>query len=267
MAQKPTSTGLINLADWLRANQRGADSLGRSIAAAASADVDSAQRGISEVGSAFDNAASQQAASLSMPTAPDINSFGTAQDRDWVGYNNARKEYEQRLKDISAATYKGPQQLDEMPDFAAAERRASQATSRAAGLGTDAGRAAQLGQMYGRPDYNSSLKAADSFLAGAGAGGQAAIKGAMSKGSSLSNFLADARSKAGASARAGEQAVAARAKEAQAELDRLNAPAPTPEPIPEVPEPTRPPYKEDQLENNRRRRRGEDYYGNDTTYP
>lgn len=268
MAQKPTSTGLINLGEWLRANRTGADALGTRLAADAGREVDAAERGLTDVANEFTMRANAQMPG-ELPTEPKADQFkkedGTT---DWVAFNKAKEAYKASLQSAIDRQYKGPQGLDEIESYATAERRAQQAVQRGASLGSESGRAQQLGQIYSRPDYSAGLKAADAFLAGASSAGQNAISNTQAKLTKLQPFLADAMAKSKAQVRTTQEAIAARGKEAKEALDRFNTPPPEPPAPPEVddgPEP--PPYKDDQLENNRRRRRGEDYYGNDTTYP
>lgn len=268
MAQKPTSTGLINLGDWLRANKEGADALGTRLAAGASQDIDAAQRGLSDLSAEFQMRAGAEVPGA-MPVEPTADQFKKEDGSiDWVAFNKAKEEYKAKLQGAIDQTYRGPQSLEELDGFAAAERRAQQAINRGAGLGSESGRASQLGQTFGRPEYSEGMKAADAFLAGASQAGKKATAATQAKLTKLQPFLSNAIETSKGQVRSTQDAIAARSKEAKEALDRFNAPPPAP-PVEREPNegPVPPPYKEDQLENNRRRRRGEDYYGNDTTYP
>lgn len=267
MAQKPTSTGLINLGDWLRANQQSADALGTRLASGADSELTDAEQAIADAGSDFKNRATQYAGA-DLPVQPNANDFGPLETRDWGAFRKAMADYKTKLEEATSRTYKGPQELGELETLADVQAKASRAVSRGAGLGSENGRVDQLEQLYGRPEYGSGLKAADAFLAGASTGGQKAVSNTQARLSRLQNYLSQASDKAKTDAKEAEKLVETRAQDAKSRLDVLNAPPPVVRS--EIPDPNRlrgPQYKQDELEWRRNRARGGDKYKIDAEIP
>lgn len=229
MAQRPTSTGLINLQNFLDLNQSGGEQLGQRIAQGVNDKSTQAESQIQGLNTAFN-----QQAQAGTAAAPDLTGLST-------------EEKKKKLAEAAAATYKGPMSLEELENYGGVASATSDVARTGAGLGNENGRAEAIrGTTSGA--YSGSQNAADAFLAGQSTGGKAALTGAQTRASGLKGFLTGQTQTSRDSAKTAQESVKRMSEQAQKDLAALNQPRtePLPRNLPGRPQG----YKGDQLEAN-----------------
>lgn len=230
MAQRPTSSGLINLQNFLSLNQSTGSALGQRIADGVNTQSQQAESQVQGLNNTFN-----QQVRTATPSAPDLTGLSI-------------EEQKKKLAEAAGSTYKGPMSIEELEGYGDVASAASGVARTGQALGTDDGRAEAIRQVASAPGYNSNQNSVDSFLAGASTGGRTAIQGAQSRASGLRNFLTGNVQGSRDSANAAKDAVKKMADDAQGRLNELNKPRDTPLPRQQ---PGRPQgYKGDQLEAN-----------------
>jgi hypothetical protein len=178
MASKPTSTGLINLQDFLRLNQGQANQLGQRVGASLDQEAARAQAGVDTVARAFETDVGAKS-----PTNP------FAPDSGMVDLAGADQSYKDRVAAAQAAQYTGPRGIEENSGFGAAASGATAGAQLGQSMNNEIGRGVFLSQRFGKPTYTAGQMATDSFLAGAAPEGGAAMRQGQSRLMGLQGYL------------------------------------------------------------------------------